>query len=464
MKGEFSRFTFDPKKHYTDVLMQQGRVQLDSDWNEMVEIHNYKFCNFIQDMIGPYGGPINNCGFKIKSITKSTIQRRQPHLNKLHIRPGDFLIGEGRYYVDGIMCDNEHQTTYYSQPDFQPIPQSNLDGEERTDLVYLDVWKRNVTALEDPEIMEVALGQDTSTRMKVVWQVKTHRIARSLTCAAIDRDWKDLTNKWQPKNKGMLCAIAKSDSKIHDNTPANQGYSGLENLLYRIEIHKAGRINVKPTFKWSRVNGAVTYIIHNIHVDTSSNITTAELKKPSQNISTELKPNDWVELLDDYSTLDARPGTLLQVKKINNASSKITFHGICSGSICRDKSRQCLMRRWDQKQKNGSEIQEGAVVIREGSDDNSWIDIENGIRIRFEPGGYYRTGDYWLVPARTITSSIEWPCSDGNPIAKPPDGIYHHFAPLSIINVNALGKVKVRDCRSAFRHKLQRPIVIKKKP
>ena len=36
MKGGFSRFTFDPTKHYAGVLHQQGRVLLDSDWNEEV--------------------------------------------------------------------------------------------------------------------------------------------------------------------------------------------------------------------------------------------------------------------------------------------------------------------------------------------------------------------------------------------------------------------------------------------
>lgn len=32
MKGDSTRFTFDPKKHYSSVMMQQGRIQLDSDW------------------------------------------------------------------------------------------------------------------------------------------------------------------------------------------------------------------------------------------------------------------------------------------------------------------------------------------------------------------------------------------------------------------------------------------------
>ena len=38
MKGDFSRRTFDPQKHFSRVLMQQGRVQLDADWNEQAAI------------------------------------------------------------------------------------------------------------------------------------------------------------------------------------------------------------------------------------------------------------------------------------------------------------------------------------------------------------------------------------------------------------------------------------------
>ena len=36
MKGDFSRLTFDPTKHFSGVRMQQGRVQLDADWNEQL--------------------------------------------------------------------------------------------------------------------------------------------------------------------------------------------------------------------------------------------------------------------------------------------------------------------------------------------------------------------------------------------------------------------------------------------
>ena len=33
-KGDLSRWTFDPQKRFSQVLMQQGRVRLRAGWNE----------------------------------------------------------------------------------------------------------------------------------------------------------------------------------------------------------------------------------------------------------------------------------------------------------------------------------------------------------------------------------------------------------------------------------------------
>ncbi len=41
MKGDFTRFTFNANKHYNRVLKQQGRVDLDADWNEAADIRTY---------------------------------------------------------------------------------------------------------------------------------------------------------------------------------------------------------------------------------------------------------------------------------------------------------------------------------------------------------------------------------------------------------------------------------------
>jgi hypothetical protein len=57
MHGDFSRWTFRPSARYTRVLMQQGRLQVDSDWNEQAAIQDARLAALAADVIGPAGGP-----------------------------------------------------------------------------------------------------------------------------------------------------------------------------------------------------------------------------------------------------------------------------------------------------------------------------------------------------------------------------------------------------------------------
>jgi hypothetical protein len=79
-------------------------------------------------------------------------------------------------------------TTYMTQPDYPnpeftssptsspaspPSASKTLDLNDGTYVVFLDMWQRDVTALDDPLIREVALGgPDTMTRVKNAWQVR----------------------------------------------------------------------------------------------------------------------------------------------------------------------------------------------------------------------------------------------------------------------------------------------------
>ena len=65
MAGDFSRSTFIPEKHYSGVLMQQGRVQLDADWNEQLAIQHHRTETEATDVIGACGVPKTNDGFKV---------------------------------------------------------------------------------------------------------------------------------------------------------------------------------------------------------------------------------------------------------------------------------------------------------------------------------------------------------------------------------------------------------------
>lgn len=40
MGGGYTRLTFRPRKNYSAVVKQQGRIELDSDANEMAEIQD----------------------------------------------------------------------------------------------------------------------------------------------------------------------------------------------------------------------------------------------------------------------------------------------------------------------------------------------------------------------------------------------------------------------------------------
>ena len=40
--GDITRSSFDPDRHYSSVRMQQGRVQLDADWNEQLDIQLHR--------------------------------------------------------------------------------------------------------------------------------------------------------------------------------------------------------------------------------------------------------------------------------------------------------------------------------------------------------------------------------------------------------------------------------------
>ena len=56
MKGDFSRLTFDPARQFSRVLMQQGRVQLDADWNEQSSLLLHHLRVLARALVGPYGG------------------------------------------------------------------------------------------------------------------------------------------------------------------------------------------------------------------------------------------------------------------------------------------------------------------------------------------------------------------------------------------------------------------------
>ena len=105
MKGDFSRLPFQvdiETKHYGAVLDQQGRVKTDYDKAVEVAIESHLRQHALRDIIGRSGAPADNPGFRLTPTPRR-----------------DLIIGAGDYYVDGILCTNDRDSSLRSSRIFQ---------------------------------------------------------------------------------------------------------------------------------------------------------------------------------------------------------------------------------------------------------------------------------------------------------------------------------------------------------
>ncbi len=414
MKDDFTRDTFDVTKHFSRVLMQQGRVTLDADHNEQTDILLHFIRTLAADIIGPYAAPTVGGGFHL--VPKGT---------------NDFTIAAGRFYVDGILVENDADCSYAAQPDYTLPAQDPLEAEllKPTGLgfwLYLDVWERNITWIEDNSIREVALnGPDTCARSRVVWQVK----ALSSTALDMDLSCAGPLTKLTGLSNATMAAQLDPGKQIADpciTTPSAQ-YRGTENQLYRVEIHTPGAAGT-ATCKWSRDNASVatTWL-----GTTGNDLQVGDTRGFEAGV--------WVELSDDTLDLQGLPGPLVQITKVGGGVLSVDPSTATSQTAWSKQLVNPKLRRWDQKSSDALQLVSGAVPLTEGTTSGpNWIDLEDGIQVSFSPDGSYRTGDYWLIPARVATGQIEWPSTpdaSGTPVndAIAPHGVEHHYAPLGIL-------------------------------
>src|SRR5262245_54642551 len=210
MKGDFSRPSVAGRNHYAGVLHQQGRVWLDSDWNADTLERLAHRQRETADFIGACGVPEPGSAFRIAPNPGPAAA------------PDDFLIGgglgaAGRCYVQGTLCQLDANASYLSQPDLPDAPRIAMPaaGAEVNAVVYLEVWPRLITYLEDERLREIALGgPDTATRLKTVAQVKVAVVPATVpitqhTCARAEQFLPSLGN-------GTLTTLQLPDTPSDD--------------------------------------------------------------------------------------------------------------------------------------------------------------------------------------------------------------------------------------------------------
>lgn len=463
MKGDFSRDTFDPANHYTRVFMQQGRVQLDADFNEQAAMARHYLQGLAADLIGPYGGPAADLGFAVVTDPKNVQTMQDPYGRPLDaelakklqqgLGRGDFVIGTGRYYVAGSLCENDVPLLYSQQAGYP------FDGATTPDalrgagefLIYLDVWERHISYVEDDHLRDVALGgPDTASRAQLSWQVRI--LLPGPNREAVGPG--SLANLAVPGHASLRARAKQSDtnSDACRIDPAAR-YRGLENQLYRVEVHRPGTAAAPgaapgATFKWSRENGSVVVPLAGQPVlDAAADTTTVELLTLGRDDDLGLVAGGWVELVDDGYTIRHDAGPLLRVHSIDRDNLSVLLEGQPAAGVGVDGTAHPLLRRWDHGDTLGKDPAggDGALPILEtGDPDTGWLDLEDGVQVQFPakflPGkpNDYRTGDYWLIPARTATGDVVWPSREQpagtapDPLQLTPRGERHSFAPLAL--------------------------------
>ena len=495
--GDLTRSTFRASRHYSGVRMQQGRVQLDADWNEQLDVQGHRDRANALDVIGWAGIPKVAGGFEVT----------------LSPDGDDLLLSPGRAWVGGHLCEVEGELTdvvdevsatklelatvlldgaqlgprewvevigsgsegvitriesvdvatrtvtlsssvapltgdlllrrrpsYANQPDL-PAPDLTaqasetdprvLDLADGSYLALLDVWERSITANDDPTIAEPALGVDTTTRSKVVWQLRLLDLTGVPAPVDCTTNLSAALEDFAPAT-GRMAAFAEAPAGSEDlcrPSPAG-GYVGLENQLYRVHVHDLD--GSRPVILWSRENASVvTRWLGNAAADV------LDVAGIGRDAVLGFKAGDWVELYDDTTVLHRRPGTL--VKLLNAKGAQLTLDPTtATGSTdIGDFPLNPQVRRWD-----------GADPITVTGDGP--ITLELGVQVRFPLGGTYHRHDYWLVPARSAQADVDWPRDTaGTSVPQLPNGVAHSTGKLAIVSV-AGGAVAIEDCRDLF--------------
>lgn len=453
MTVDISRVSFVPRKNYSAPVEQQGRVALDADGTEAWAIQDRRWRSGTMDLTGRVHVPVT-----------------LPDSFRIDVSGGELLIQPGRLYVDGLQAENHGAAPEVFDPvlaentgtvpvpfDEQPYRPGFVPGPPAPGrhVVLLDVWQRTVTPIEDPSLIEPAIGVDTTGRVQTVWQVRTLPDVGDATCSTPDGElpgWAALT----APSAGRLSSRAHVGPPQTDPCllPPGSGYTGLENRTYRVEIHDESAAGTFR-FKWAMYNATVASPV--IAVPAASVLRVARVARDDV---MRFNPGDWIEITDDRRELEGQPGVMAQVQAVNDAQQTITLtEPLPAGTIAlsvgdaADPQYHPRVRKWDQaglvRDSAGNVLTDlttaGSPGVIEVPASGTWVQLGDGVEVSFDllAGGRFRVGDYWVFTARTAGREVE------QLVEAPPFGIHHHYCRLAVVDANAEGWIApvVEDCR-----------------
>jgi hypothetical protein len=399
MSGDTSRFTYDEANRYSRVLEQQGRVRLDADFNEAVEIELARERKLARDIVGDAAVP----------------RATTPHAFEITAGVNDLLIGAGRMYVDGLVAEAfaGDPLTYTTQP-FYPDPPPLATAGLRA-LAYLDVWERELTDVQEPLLRDVALrGLDTTFRTQTIWQVKLVN-RPGINCNT------DLDAIFPPSPARMTVHVAAPPPAVDPCLlPQSGGFRDVDNRHYRVTIHGSSPSQQQVLFARDPIESAVTLIA-------TGNVLTVE--RLGRDLLLRFAIGDDVEFLTERRVLRNEPGILAKIVDLDPAASTVTLSGAAIPAT--ELGTRAWLTVWHGVRPLPATLP--ATLV-----------LESGISVEFT-GGTPHHADFWTFAARAATHDA------GPLVAAPPRGVIHHYAPLALVRHVGHGLLSVlTDCRTLW--------------
>jgi hypothetical protein len=426
MSSDRARISFDPSRHWREVISQQGRVTVEADANEAVAIATAARRAELIDTVGPAGTPDD--GYKVLPGTTSSAA-------------GDLAISAGTMYVGGERMVLEQQLDYAAQPDWvdsagDPLWVAPAVPTNTNEAVYLLLREQEVGAVEDPALLDIALGgPDTAGRTRIVQRVVRTPTTATETddvAASLASGWKTQGLTFDPatmrlrSQATLQVSFQQAPGEATLCQPSGQGgYIGAENQLIRVQV--ASVSDGLPTLVWGYDNASFLYRISGSPPANASTVTLASAPvdsyhQPASGQAVEileaaamLNPNDTT----DY--IAATSGTVTTLTQPYDPSSgqvelatPLTAEQAASPLL--------FLRVWEDTFSYSS----GPVALG-----------QTGLQVTLaNPGGTWHVGDNWTFAVRPGSPTTLSPVYPERILAspQPPDGPSMWACPLGLVS------------------------------
>src|SRR5262249_14229321 len=254
MGSDRARVSNDPRQEYRSVVMQQGRVTLEADFNEEVAIAGEELLEETLDIVGPSGTPNDDEGYLVTPLSTP---------------PFDFSISQGTMYVGGLRVSTPApggglpELQYSQQMEWldHSDPSGDADWVDpsqnppTSEFIYLFLREQEVSAVEDSDLKDVALGgPDTAQRTRLVQHIVRRPgtdCDNGLTSAKLN--WASQGLNFELKTMRLL-SWGRLQVGFTGQAPppdpcepqAQGGYLGADNQLIRVQISGVGQ-NISST-------------------------------------------------------------------------------------------------------------------------------------------------------------------------------------------------------------------------